>query len=596
MAKKPWQFLSWREEVFRFFAPYVKPELPRLAVLCLAGLVSTAIGAGSIWVFGQAVSQVAASNFDALYQTLFILAAIMLVSQAIGIGTLFIRQRVTLNFVDRVRRQLLSHIMSLSFPATQHIAKGDFLSRLSGDVDRLLPYVINAPLNMFSSSIIVLGYGTMLVWIDAQLALTALAVAPLAFLSQRLAAPRVGIASRELTTNRAELFSIEEQTLSHLRGISAFGAEQQISEKHAKQFAIARDWAFKLRHIRALNNTFATILVFSAGIIVVVTGVSAIESGRLDIAELVSFLIYLRFMTHPIRNIAQIPVNLQNHRVSADRVMDVFRLAPAVEQTKDARDIVIAYGAIRLKHVSFNFPKQETLIFNDVCATIDSGETIALVGPSGAGKSTFANLLLRFYDPKNGAIEIDGHNLREFTLASLRAQISIVWQEPFLMNGTVRENMLLARDNASDVQIIAACKAGHCWDFIEKLTDVLDTPIGPNGTVLSVGQKQRIAIAQAFLRDTPILILDEASSALDSQSEEIITLALQSLRQNRTTLIIAHRYSSVRTADRVFYFNGDGTITVGTHVWLMENRTDYRQAVHWQTQHHNPDNNTHDRP
>jgi len=218
---------------------------------------------------------------------------------------------------------------------------------------------------------------------------------------------------------------------------------------------------------------------------------------------------------------------------------------------------------------------------------IHAGESVALVGPSGTGKSTSAALLLRFYDPQEGSVSIDDIDIKTVSQTSLRNQISIVWQEPFFINGSIKENLLLARSDASDEQMINACKSSFSWDFVKDLEDGLDTIIGANGINLSVGQMQRLAIAQAFLRDTPILILDEASSSLDSHSEKMIVEALQSLRKNRTTLIIAHRYSSIRTANRILYFHGTGTVTSGTHEELMRDNADYKDAVNWQVS-HNP--------
>jgi ABC-type multidrug transport system fused ATPase/permease subunit len=209
---------------------------------------------------------------------------------------------------------------------------------------------------------------------------------------------------------------------------------------------------------------------------------------------------------------------------------------------------------------------------------------VALVGPSGSGKSTFANLLLRFHDPQQGQITVDGVDIKSVTLKSLRHNIAIVWQEPFFINDTIRENLRLAKENASEQQMIDACKASFAWEYIEKLDAGLDTTIGTAGVSLSVGQFQRLAIAQAFLRDAPILVLDEASSALDSRSEQMLLEALARLRKNRTTLIIAHRYSSIRSADRVLYFNGDGTVTSGSHEELLARHDGYQQAVQWQTQ------------
>ena len=208
---------------------------------------------------------------------------------------------------------------------------------------------------------------------------------------------------------------------------------------------------------------------------------------------------------------------------------------------------------------------------------------MALVGPSGSGKSTFIKLLLRFFNLNQGSILIDGKDINEVSLKSLRSNIAVVWQDHFLLDDTIRNNLLLAKPNANEEEIVRACKSSYCLDFINHLENGLDTKIGAKGISLSAGQSQRLAIAQAFLKDAPILILDEASSAIDSMAEKEIAAALRSLRQGRTTLIIAHRYTAIQSASSVIYFNGDGSVTIGNHEKLMKEHTGYQQAVKWQT-------------
>jgi ABC-type multidrug transport system fused ATPase/permease subunit len=266
--------------------------------------------------------------------------------------------------------------------------------------------------------------------------------------------------------------------------------------------------------------------------------------------------------------------------------MELMSMPGNVQEKDTAPDIQIQHGDIVFRNVSFSYPHSEKPVFSNLSVHIPPGESVALVGASGSGKSTFAALLLRFYDPQSGSISIDAADIKAVSLASLRKQISIVWQEPFIINGSIKENLLLAKPDATYEQLIAACKSSYSWEFIEPLEHGLDTTIGTDGISMSVGQKQRLAIAQAFLRDSSVLIFDEASSALDSQSERMIVEALQSLRENRTTLLIAHRYSSIRTVDRILYFNGNGSITSGTHEELMAHHDGYKQAVNWQILHH----------
>ena len=577
------KFFSWVSEIFCFFYPYMKRDRKYLFILSGLNIVTTSTNAFLIWELGSAVGQISAGKFDLLNETLLVIAGLVLFNQIIGFVYAYIINRVTLRFVDSVRGRLLEHIMYLSFPVFYYFKKGELIARLTGDVDRMLTFVVNVPLNLFSTIIVFLVYATMLFSIDWALSLIVIAMAPVFFLSQHYVAPRTGAASRSFTQEKAKLLNVEEETLSNLRGISAFNGEDRIREKHQNQFNVARTWALKLRQINILYNSGFTVLLYLAGVIVVYSGVSSIESGQLSIGVLVSFLIYVRNLTGPVRGLARIPVRLQTDRIAADRLMEVLNTKPNILVDESAAEHKIEHGRIDFKHVTFSYPNQARPVFDDLTVSVNAGETVALIGPSGSGKSTFAGFLLRFHEPQSGEILIDGVDIHQHTVKSLRDQISIVWQDPFIINGSIRDNFLLALPTANDEQIIAACKSSHAWEFISKLEAGIDTVVGTGGINLSIGQKQRLTIAQAFLRDSPILILDEASSALDSQSEQQIVGAITELCANRTTIIIAHRFSSIRNARRIFYFNGNGSITIGTHDELMNSHQDYCDAVKWQT-------------
>ncbi len=577
------RFLQWQRAIVKYFTPYIKEERVYLYLLATLSIITTAANAFLIWMLGVAISQITAGEFTQLNRTLLMIAGIVLFNQLLKFVYAYNFQRVTLRFVDRVRGQLLLHIMRISYPVFAKFSKGDLIARLTGDVDQVLTFVVNVPLNLFANIIVLAIYVGMLFWIDWQLALTTLTLAPLFFLSQRFVAPKTGTASRHFVQERAKLIAIEEQTLANLKGISSFTSEHFMREKHRNQFDMARKWALKARKIRIVYNAFFTFLIYFAGVVVIYSGISSIESGQLTIGVLVSFLIYIRNLTGPVRSIAQYPIQLQASRTAAERVMEVMSMPGNVQENGAISDILIKHGDISFANVSFSYPHSEKPVFTHLSMRISPGESVALVGASGSGKSTFAALLLRFYDPQSGSISIDSTDIKTVSLASLRKQISIVWQEPFIINGTIKENLLLAKPDATAEQLIAACKSSYSWEFIETFEQGLDTIIGTDGVSLSVGQKQRLAIAQAFLRDSPILIFDEASSALDSKSERMIVEALQLLRKNRTTLLIAHRYSSIRTVDRILYFNGNGSITSGSHEELMAHHEDYKQAVNWQT-------------
>jgi subfamily B ATP-binding cassette protein MsbA len=462
-------------------------------------------------------------------------------------------------------------------------SRGDLLARLSNDVDRISSVIVYARL-MFVSHVFTLSlYVAMLFWINVQLAMIALATLPVFILHQRIFSTRKRKAAEAFLRANGDLLAYEEQSLANLRGISGNTAEVQVTDRHRSVFDYAGRHLLRERNLEiGFGVTFA-VLIYLVGLMVVLFGVEGVREGDITIGLLVSFVIYLGYLTTPVRGMAEIFFQFMGNVPATDRILNVMDASGVVSANQHAPDLKLREGKISFKQVSFAYPPGGKNILQNADVTIQGGETVALVGPSGSGKSTFATLLLRFYDPQLGNIWVDDQNLREVNLASVRSNMAVVWQEGFVVNDTVRANLLLASPEATETQLLEACQRSHAGGFIESLSDGLDTQLGTGGTELSGGQKQRLAIAQAFLRDTPILILDEASSALDSQSEQVIVQALDQLRANRTTLLIAHRFSSIRSADRVIYFEGDGTLTIGLHDDLLESHPAYREAVEWQT-------------
>ncbi|KPJ92932.1 MAG: hypothetical protein AMJ55_08980 [Gammaproteobacteria bacterium SG8_15] len=577
------QLLKAARSIRAYVAPYLRADNGFIVLMCLLLVGITVANTAMIWFVGSAVNHLTNSLFAQLTITLAWLAIIVVLNQAMQFAYFYLFQWVYLRFVARIRKATLLHIMHLSYPITDRFKKGDMMARITSDIDRLLTFILDVPLNFLSHILVLIFYISMLFWIDWKLAVIALCLSPVFYLSQHLLAPRKGRAARHYYQRNGELMSFEEQALGNLRGISSFTVENKVSEKHHALFDIARHWALKMRAIDILYDRVFSVLIYLAGVFIVYMGIEDIEAGRLVVGTLVSFIVYLGYLSVPVRGIAQIPIQLQGDVSAAQRVIELLEAQSGVIQDTAAAELKAKQGAITVDNLHFAYQGHEKVIFDGISENIEAGECVALVGPSGSGKSTLANLLLRFYDPQQGEIRLDGVNIKSVTLNSLRNNIAIVWQEPFFINDTIRENLRLAKADASEQQMIDACKASFAWDYIEKLEHGLDSLIGAQGLSLSVGQFQRLAIAQAFLRDAPILVLDEASSALDSQSEQMIVEALSKLRKNRTTLIIAHRYSSIRSADRVLYFNGDGTLTSGTHEELLKSHPEYQQAVEWQT-------------
>ena len=534
-----------------------------------------------IWLIGKPVDLLYKGQYDSVLEILLIFAVLVLVNQALHFAAITLNGWIGLRFIGRVRKDMLAKCLAASSPVMDQYPKGDVLTRLSGDLDKVCQLAIDTPLTLASHFSIFIIYAAMLLWIDLRLALAALALSPLFLLHQRAFGQRNRRVSQQFLDAFGRLLAFESETLNNLRGISSFNVETQISRIHGSTYTSAADWLFRSKRLSALFHVTFSVLIYLSGLIIVLIAIYAINRGELTVGHLVSFLLYLGYISVPVRGFAHVAMQCQEDMAAAERVSGVLEVRPTVTEKPNAVALAISHGHIEFDHATFAYPGGSAII-KDISLKLEAGQTVALVGPSGAGKSTFIKLLMRFYDLQSGAVRIDGVDIRDVTLASLRQRLAVVWQEPFLISDTIRANLLLARQEATETEMIEACKAGYAWEFISELEHKLDTMIGANGIELSAGQRQRLSLSQAFLRNAPILLLDEASSALDSHAEQQVVKALEQLRQGRTTLIVAHRYSSIRSADQVIYFNGDGTITMGSHEELLASHSGYRAAAQWQ--------------
>ena len=569
-------------KAYRRFTPFVAPDILAVLADALTIVVAVITNALMIWLIGMPFDLVQKGQFDEVMQVLFWFAAVIVINQVMQVIGSWLTQWLGLRSIGRIRSALLANVVQVSFPAANRWSKGDLLARLGNDIDSIKNTIVDAPLYTVSHVLTATIYISMLFWIDTSLALVALAVTPLFVIHQRVLGSRKRHAAEEFVTKRSDLIAFEEEALSNLRGISSANAEEFITRLHRRVFEFARYWAMKERVVDIGFMVGFSFLIYATGLMIIFLGLDGIRAGRFSAGHLVSFLLFLGYLTVPARGLADIVFQAMGNFGAAKRVLEILHAQPQVSESHDAHDVPKTHGSIEFEEVSFHYPGG-ALLYDRINLHIAAGETIALVGPSGCGKSTLALLLLRFYDVTRGRILIDGIDLRSLKLAALRRNVAIVWQEPYVVSGTLRENLLMYAPEATEAQLIGACNASRAWDFIEQLPQKLDARIGAGGTSMSTGQKQRIAITQAFLRDAPVLIMDEATSALDSRSEQAISAAMSTLRNGLTTVLIAHRYSSLKSADRVVYFNGDGTLTVDRHERLLETHPGYKGAVEWQT-------------
>jgi len=566
---------------YKRFLVYARPDRFRFGLDAFTIVIAVVTNTAMIWLMGMPLSLIQAGEFDELGRVLLAFGVVIVVNQISQVTGGWLTNGLVLRFIGRVRNRVMEQVLKVSFPVVGNVPKGDLLARLSNDIDLVSMALVQGRISLVSHVLTLNLYVFMLFWIDVRLALIALATTPIFFLQQRYFSPRKRKAKEEFLKANGDLLATEEQNLSNLRGISSNQTESWVSELHRRVFGKALKWGLRDRGLDVSFQVSFSFLIYAVGLLIVLLGSDSIKSGELQVGALVSFVLYLGYLTGPVRGLAEVVFQAMGNLPAAHRVLEVLDAQSVVEDVAE-KSLAISKGRIDIQGVSFAYPGGET-IFKDVNLSIEGGSTVALVGPSGSGKSTFATMLMRFYDPQEGCICIDGMDIREVSISSLRHNLAVVWQSPFLVNDTIRANLLMANPDMSEDRLQEVLVKSHAQEFINQLPNGLDTVLGAGGTELSGGQKQRLAISQAFLRDAPILILDEASSALDSEAEQIIVSAIDELRANRTTLVIAHRYSSLRNADRIIYFGRDGSVTMSTHEELLEKLSDYRDAVEWQT-------------
>jgi ATP-binding cassette subfamily B protein/subfamily B ATP-binding cassette protein MsbA len=482
-----------------------------------------------------------------------------------------------------LRKEVYGKLQALSVRYYDQRATGELVSRVTSDTSNLERIFIDGAEALVMAGLTLCGITVVLFVMHWRLALLALIPIPLLIVGASFVTGRVHAMYRVIRQESGRLNAVLQDNLSGIREILAFNRQAYEAERFdvhnraycREQLRVSRVWSL-YSPTMILVGSIGTLLVLGFGARDVVT-------GTMTLGELVAFLAYLGLFYVPINQIHSVNHMLQHALASGERVFEVLDAVPEVVEAPNARVLPRGRGELRFETVSFAY-RPDVPVLHDIEFAAAPGEKIALVGPSGAGKSTIIKLLMRFYDVGAGRIAVDGWDVRDVTLASLRDQIGMVAQEPFLFNGTVRENLAYGRLDASDDEIEAAARAAHAHDFIATMPEGYATLIGERGVKLSGGQKQRLAIARALLKDPPIIVLDEATSNIDSETEVQIQDALDRLIADRTTLIIAHRLSTLRSVDRIIVLDRGRLVDTGRHDDLLARRGLYANLYEAQFQ------------
>lgn len=486
--------------------------------------------------------------------------------------------------VADVRNEVYRHLQRLSLRFYEDKQTGQLMSRTVNDSTLLEQLVAHAIPDVLINVLMLIGVTAILVSMNWQLALLSMLPIPLIVLAMRGFARYVRPAFRQRQVELGELNAALNDNITGIREIQAFTREDEEGDRVWSRIVRHRDSLLRALRLMAVFHPSVEFTASLGTIVLIYFGGKLALSGTLPLADLFAFFLYLELLYQPVRALSGVWENIQQAVAGADRIAELLEQEPDVAEKPDAIAVSgRAQGAIRFDNVSFRYAEGEMILHN-IDLEVRPGSVVALVGPTGVGKTTLSMLLPRFYDVSEGAITLDGNDIRDLTLESLRRQISIVLQEVFLFHGTARENILFGRPGATDEEMVKAAYIANAHEFIEQLPEGYETMIGERGVKLSGGQRQRMAIARAVLRDAPILILDEATSSVDTETEVLIQQALERLMIGRTTVVIAHRLSTIRNADQIVVLKEGRIEAQGTHQELMSQDGLYRYLNQVQTQ------------
>lgn len=548
---------------------YIKPYMHRLIFAMFCTIMAAAGNLYIPWIIKDMIDEVLADkNGTMLNWIAASIIAIFVVRGLFWYGQNYLMSYVGQSVIIDIRAAVFKKLQRLSVSFYDKNKTGTIMSYVTNDVNALQSAMVENTIEMITEGFILIGSVVAMIYLDWRLTLFTVCTFPVVLWFMEFFGKKIRKTGGRIQECTADITSVLQESVASARVIKSFVREGY----EVDRFDVENRANFRANMKNAqLMATLTPVveLVAAIGVTMIIWyGGNNVINGTITAGSLVAFLTYAVNISNPIKRLTRVIGNIQKALAAAQRVFMIIDMPEEIAESRDAKQLPEVSGKVEFQNVSFAYDDKGNVI-TDLSFSVKPGEVIAIVGPSGAGKSTIANLLPRFYDVNKGDIKIDGHSVREVTLDSLREQVGIVPQETMLFNGSVYNNILYGRLDATKEEIEAAAKAANAHDFIMQLTDGYETKLGDRGVNLSGGQRQRIAIARAILKNPRILILDEATSALDTESERVVQEALDRLMVGRTSLVIAHRLSTVKNADKILVLEKGNLVESGTHDELL---------------------------
>jgi len=551
---------------FSYYRPHRRLFIIDFSSAVIVAVLELAFPVAVQWFIDQLLPT---NDWNMIITVSILLLLVYILSTVLNYIVNYLGHKLGINIETDMRQELFSHYQKQSFRFFDNHQTGNLMSRITNDLFDIGEFAHHGPEDFFIACMTFVGAFAIMFHINGPLALIALIFVPFLIAIVTYSNKKMNAAWKNMYSRVADVNSRVENSVSGIRVVQSFTNEDFEVERFAKQNGLFR--LAKIRAYKVMAGALSGMHIMTRllTLIILVVGAWLTFNEQLSYGGLVSFVLFTNVLIKPIDKISALLELYPKGMAGFKRFQDLLAQEPDVQEKRGAVEVPYLRGDIEFQHVSFSYDESDPIL-DQISFKLRAGETTAFVGPSGAGKTTICSLIPRFYDVTSGSILIDGIDVRDMTLRSLREQIGIVQQDVFLFTGTIRENIAYGKMDASESEIRAALRRAHLEEFVDELPEGLDTQIGERGLKLSGGQKQRLSIARMFLKNPPILILDEATSALDIETEKIIQASLAELAKDRTTLVIAHRLSTIMDADRVLVVTKNGIEEEGTYASLIE--------------------------